>query len=83
MFADWIEDSLRSIEKHYEYKMVFTGHSLGGALAIHAAMDMLLEEFIPDENFKVYTYGQPRVGNKAFEEVLRDRVEEAYRVTHN
>ena len=58
-FADWLENTLDSIENKYDYTTVFTGHSLGGALAVHAAMDMLLENIRPDDSYKVYTFGQP------------------------
>ena len=44
VFSDWLEDSLRKIG-HEDYKTVFTGHSLGGALAVHAAVDMVIEDF--------------------------------------
>ena len=40
-----------------------TGHSLGGALATLAAFD-LTQQFRVDTT--VYTFGQPRVGNRAF-----------------
>jgi len=56
VFSDFLEDSLRSIGKS-NYKTVFTGHSLGGALAVHAAVDMILEDFWDVWNFKVYTFG--------------------------
>jgi len=42
-FSDWIEDEVREAAKK-NYKVVFTGHSLGGALAVHAATDMYLEK---------------------------------------
>lgn len=37
-----------------------TGHSLGGALAVHACLD-LLNRTMEVEHF--YNFGQPRVGN--------------------
>ena len=40
-FVDWLEDTLSAIEK-YGYTTIFTGHSLGGALTVHAAIDILL-----------------------------------------
>ena len=57
---------------------MFTGHSLGGALAVHAAMDVLITDIRPDSEFKIYTFGQPRVGNKKFEGYLKSRVRDAY-----
>ncbi|HEY3739853.1 MAG TPA: lipase family protein [Bryobacteraceae bacterium] len=45
-------------------EIVFTGHSLGGALAV------LAYSRIGDQNSSLYTFGCPRVGDQAF----RDRV---------
>ncbi len=50
-------------EANERVEMHVTGHSLGGALATLAALD-LTREF--DVDTTVYTFGQPRVGNKAF-----------------
>jgi pimeloyl-ACP methyl ester carboxylesterase len=44
-------------------KVFVTGHSLGGALAILAALELKRQGF---NIAQVYTFGQPRVGNKAF-----------------
>ncbi|GAB4822203.1 hypothetical protein N2152v2_009249 [Parachlorella kessleri] len=41
-----------------------TGHSLGGAMASLAAVE--LQQRWPSSSLQVYTYGQPRVGNRAF-----------------
>ena len=40
-----------------------TGHSLGGALAVLAALELSWQKFPVEQ---VYTFGQPRVGNCAF-----------------
>ena len=44
-------------------KIWFTGHSLGGALAM-LAVSMFLDK--PESVGGLYTFGQPRVGDKAF-----------------
>ncbi|KAI8897182.1 Alpha/Beta hydrolase protein [Globomyces pollinis-pini] len=51
--------------KYPTYKIVFTGHSLGGALATMAAADFV-ENFGGSfaDRISLYTYGQPRVGNR-------------------
>ena len=57
-----------------------TGHSLGGALALLAALELKRQGF---NIAQVYTFGQPRVGNAAFkrlyEKSLGDRT---YRIVY-
>ena len=48
-------------------KVVFTGHSLGGALAVVAAAR---SQYVG----QVYTYGQPRVGNKKYAKNVKSKV---------
>lgn len=51
-------------------RVLITGHSLGGALASLAAVD-LKEQFGLNNNFiTFYTYGCPRVGNQAFSDYV-------------
>lgn len=50
----------------------FTGHSLGGALAVLAAAASTGPFNLMDRRFAVYTYGAPRVGDRAFIGGLRD-----------
>ncbi|KAI8806179.1 Alpha/Beta hydrolase protein [Cladochytrium replicatum] len=48
--------------------IVFTGHSLGGALAMHAALDLSVTGYVSrlsTSNIRVFTYGEPRIGNNA------------------
>ena len=64
-----------------EYKkFIFTGHSLGGALATLAALDF--EYHNPNENIECATYGCPRVGNKGFVESYNKRVPSTWRVEY-
>ncbi len=58
-----------------------TGHSLGAAMATLAAFELA------DKGYKVatqYTFGQPRVGNKAFANLFESKMgaQGQYRVTH-
>lgn len=48
------------------------GHSLGGALSTLCAVD--IQYNFPKIKLEVYTSGQPKVGNKAFEESFNRRV---------
>ncbi|KAI2463382.1 alpha/beta-hydrolase [Annulohypoxylon bovei var. microspora] len=60
------------------YKIVFTGHSLGGAVATVAAANAREQGYAAD----LYTYGSPRVGNKAFVSFVTAQAGAEYRVTH-
>jgi len=52
-------------------EVVFTGHSLGGALATLAALDFVLLNLRSPlaSTVKVYTFGSPRVGEESFASV--------------
>ncbi|KAI1391465.1 alpha/beta-hydrolase [Hypoxylon trugodes] len=60
------------------YKIIFTGHSLGGAVSTVAA------GYARNKNYAVdlYTYGSPRVGNEAFVNFITQQAGAEYRVTH-
>lgn len=45
-------------------KIYVTGHSLGGALAVLASVEVKIA--LPSQHIEVYTFGAPRVGNVAF-----------------
>lgn len=59
----------KMIWKAQNKSVVFTGHSLGGALATLCGAATKNE--FPDLHVSVYTFGSPRVGNKAFTEVFK------------
>ncbi|KAF9461464.1 alpha/beta-hydrolase, partial [Collybia nuda] len=56
-----IEDVQSQLVGHPKYSVVTTGHSLGGALSTLAGIT--LKQILPDVKVRIYTYGQPRVGN--------------------
>jgi predicted lipase len=57
-------DQVDIMRKRYpKAKLMITGHSLGGALAIMASADLIYQKIPIDQ---IYTFGQPRVGNRAF-----------------
>jgi len=60
-----------------------TGHSLGGALAVHASVDLTIAGY---KLQGVYTFGQPRIANTKFSAWYREHIAssfEHFRVTHN
>ncbi|PWY76360.1 putative actin-related protein 2/3 complex subunit 1A [Aspergillus sclerotioniger CBS 115572] len=53
-------------EQYTDYELVLVGHSLGGAVAALAGIEMQLRGWEPT----VTTFGEPKVGNKGFAEFL-------------
>ena len=64
------------LKKHPKAKVYITGHSLGGALsALYAGMLFFnKEDAVTDKIAAVYTFGQPRVGDKVFAEYMQERL---------
>ena len=74
-----VEDTLlKTIRLHQnnQQKILITGHSLGGALAVLAALDFSLHQLQP---FGVYTYANPRVGGERFAEYYEQQQIPTYR----
>ncbi|KAJ2994975.1 hypothetical protein HDV02_001149 [Globomyces sp. JEL0801] len=57
---------LASDPQYKDYQINFTGHSLGGALALLAATDFYEANPQYADRISLFSYGQPRVGNKEF-----------------
>jgi len=82
-FKDYLRDHVdKLIDENPDYSIVCTGHSLGGALAVHAAADLVLSEFSRNASVSLYTYGQPRVANKQFFDIFIDKLEGFNRIVH-
>jgi len=64
------------------YAVVVTGHSLGGAVASLAAISIKAAN--PSAPLKLYTYGQPRVGNAEFSSFVEKSIgaSNIYRAVH-
>lgn len=58
-----------------------SGHSMGGALAQLAALDMKFKYGF--ERISVYTFGSPRVGDTNFASLFQRHVNASWRFTHN
>ena len=65
-------------------KIVFTGHSLGGALATIGALCTAVQfSNRNDVEIKCYTYGSPRVGNSCFAKIFNKFVHESERIVND
>jgi predicted lipase len=63
-------------------KVRVTGHSLGAANAALCGFDLASTGFVPSDRLYVYTYGEPRVGNKVFAQMFDKIVPNAWRLVH-
>uniref|UniRef100_A0A914I243 Fungal lipase-like domain-containing protein n=1 Tax=Globodera rostochiensis TaxID=31243 RepID=A0A914I243_GLORO len=62
------------------FNVTFTGHSLGGALASLAAVRSVVEGVKRSDQVRLYTFGQPRVGNAAFASKHKELVPNSFRI---
>lgn len=82
-----VADSVKRIVFHMislypNYKLVFTGHSLGGAETVLSAIDVLhLQPELKSRTF-IYTYGMPRIGNDAWADAVDKMGLHIYRVVY-
>lgn len=77
------EDLMATISRLVEAgrrPIYFTGHSLGGALATLCSLDVGLTLDMLSTRIVVTTFGSPRVGNKAFQEVYDEVIRMNWRV---
>jgi len=75
-----IIDAVTAIKQQYpDYKVIVTGHSLGGALATLAALDLISLGF---NNLQLVNFGSPRVGEKNFAAYASSLLVNTLRVTH-
>jgi len=74
------EKLLEAIREHGAHKpLLITGHSLGGALAAVAALDLAARSFAS----RLYTFGQPRVGDAYFVRALSNAALGYHRFVNN
>ncbi len=72
---------LDAAKKTPHRRIVCTGHSLGGALATLAALD--IQYNLPDKEVRCYTYGSPKVGNADFVKSYNKRVPQTFRIVNS
>uniref|UniRef100_A0AC34FVI6 Fungal lipase-like domain-containing protein n=1 Tax=Panagrolaimus sp. ES5 TaxID=591445 RepID=A0AC34FVI6_9BILA len=79
-----LKDSFLKLKNKYPtYKIWVAGHSLGAALASITAASLTATKLITKDQLLLYTFGQPRVGDKAFADAYPSLVPEAYRIVHH
>ena len=79
----YLSDLTDAVKKYPDYTFVFTGHSLGAALATHAALDAVLSSIIKRSQTVMYNYGSPRVGDQDFVDLVTSNIGEIARVTYS
>ena len=62
-----------------DYQVVFTGHSIGGAIATISSFYYIKKYNFMAENILI-TFGQPKVGNEIFAKELTKNLKQIYRV---
>lgn len=74
---------LELVEKYPDCVVTVTGHSLGGAIATIAALDIQYNITQKTKQpIHLYTYGAPRVGNSALVESFKQRVSNSHRFVY-
>ncbi|KAI8323419.1 alpha/beta-hydrolase [Martensiomyces pterosporus] len=73
---------LALLTTYRDYKVVFVGHSLGGAQASLAAADFVYANPKIQDRIFLYTYGQPRTGNSDFAGWMNKQPFKKYRTTY-
>ncbi len=74
-----VREQILSLVPQGDCRILITGHSLGAALAVLCAVDIVWH--FPHKDVEVYLFGCPRVGNKAFAKSYDKRVFKTLRVT--
>lgn len=79
-----VRDQLQAeVSKYPESALMVTGHSLGGAIATIAALDLQYNITQHTEQpLELYTFGAPRVGNPALVNSFRQRVPQSHRFVY-
>ncbi len=69
------------LSENPNYKIVLTGHSLGGAMSRLTTFFILYLKQFPGTQLELYTYGEPRSGNKGFADFMNAQNITTARVT--
>lgn len=73
-------DIQHAFNVHPGYRLLVTGHSLGGAIA--ALASTILADENPSRIVSLYTFGEPRVGDYGYAQTHDRLVSDSWRVVH-
>ena len=74
---------LETVRQYPDHTITAAGHSLGGAIATIAALDLQYNiTQHTGQDISLYTFGSPRVGNPALVNSFRQRVPQSYRFVY-
>ncbi|KAI9292200.1 alpha/beta-hydrolase [Neoconidiobolus thromboides FSU 785] len=82
LFSLYKEDLKTLLEEYPDYKVVVTGHSLGGAISTLSTIKVKDEFNVSDDKLINVSYGSPRVGNYDFAYKYNYMKHSALRVTN-
>ncbi|EIM83071.1 alpha/beta-hydrolase [Stereum hirsutum FP-91666 SS1] len=70
------------VSAYWDYTVISTGHSLGGAIASIASLS--IKSTFPGVEVRLFTFGQPRTGNGDYADLVQEVVGSAnlYRAVH-
>ena len=71
--------NLEEINKHPDYQVIVTGHSLGGAVATIISFAIKYDKYF-NNSLVLITFGQPRTGNYYFAEYVTSNVDHIFRI---
>lgn len=81
--SDVMAHMQEAAQNYTGYDFYITGHSLGGAFATIATLQLSAEGVIPKERLNIYTFRSPRVGNRIFARAVTKGVQNAFRIVHD
>ncbi|MCJ1321499.1 hypothetical protein MMC15_006844 [Xylographa vitiligo] len=71
----------KAVKEHPDYRIIITGHSLGAAIATLAAAEIRMIGSHYMKFTELYSYGSPRIGNRALAAFLSMQSKLSYRIT--
>ena len=83
LLYDCVSSTVRDlVTKYPEYTVRLTGHSLGGAIASVASARFVSEKITRKDKMSLYTFGMPKVGDRAYALAHNKLVNNSWRVVH-